>query len=89
MGEGEDLPSLLSNDLEPPAIERHPEIGEIKAALLEVDARGALMCGSGSAVFGLFDSEDEARKAVERLGRSLGELFLARTVSRLEALEIG
>ena len=90
--EGDDLqslPDLLWNDLELAVIEQHPEIGEIKAALLEVGARGALMCGSGSAVFGLFDSEDEARRAAERLGRSLGEIFLAKTVSRQEALEIG
>lgn len=32
-------------------------------------ARGALLCGSGSAVFGLFDDENSARMAVYRLSQ--------------------
>jgi len=80
------LPDLLWNDLELPVIERYPGIGEAKESLLRVGARGALMCGSGSAVFGLFDSEDEAHKAVGQLGQNLGELFLAKTISREEAI---
>jgi len=81
------LPNLLSNDLEVPAIEEHPEIGEIKRALLGAGARAALMCGSGSAVFGLFDSEREASASARVLSR-LGEVFVARTITRREAVEI-
>ena len=81
--------SLLHNDLELPAMERHPEIGKIKEALLQEGAQGALMCGSGSAVFGLFQNEKEARAAADRLAdQNMGELFVMKTITRDEALKI-
>lgn len=79
---------LVGNDLEPPVTERYPEIGEMKGALLGAGASAALMCGSGSAVFGLFAGEDEALAAADRLPRDSGELFVAKTITRREALEI-
>jgi 4-diphosphocytidyl-2-C-methyl-D-erythritol kinase len=78
------LPELLSNDLEQPAIKRHPEIAEIKEALLAAGASGALMCGSGSAVFGLFESEESANHAATGL-HPLGEVFVTRTVGGADA----
>ena len=78
---GADLPRFLSNDLELPATEMHPEIAEIKHELIDSSAVGAMMCGSGSAVFGLFRAEEAALCAAERLaGR--GVTFVARTVGR-------
>jgi len=62
------LSSLLFNALEEPAIELVPEIGRIKARLLENGARAASMTGSGSAVFGLYENREEAEKARERMG---------------------
>ena len=44
------------------------KIERIKNDLLEAGAEGACMSGSGSAVFGIFDSMEEARKAEEMLG---------------------
>ena len=44
-----------------------PEIHEIRTALLDLGAKGALMSGSGSAVFGVFESEDEAEAAAREL----------------------
>ena len=84
----ERLPELLGNDLEMPALERYHEILDIKEDILRAGASGALMCGSGSAVFGLFDSEDEARAGAEALGARHGESYVARTITREEALEI-
>ena len=54
----------MENALEGPAVELVPEIGEIKADLLERGALAACMTGSGSAVFGLFADEEGARAAV-------------------------
>ena len=54
----------MENALEAPAVELVPEIGEIKAALLQKGALAASMTGSGSAVFGLFETEEEAQKAL-------------------------
>ena len=62
-----DLPgaaAYMENALEAPAIDLVPEIGQIKAALLERGALAACMTGSGSAVFGLFVTEEGAQRAV-------------------------
>jgi 4-diphosphocytidyl-2-C-methyl-D-erythritol kinase len=81
------LPSLLKNDLEIPAVEAYPEIALYKERLKETGALGSLMCGSGSAVFGLFASEESARKSLEALADVPAVVFAVRTVSRKEALE--
>ncbi|MBI1762934.1 MAG: 4-(cytidine 5'-diphospho)-2-C-methyl-D-erythritol kinase [Acidobacteria bacterium] len=47
----------LHNDLENPVLTRHPLLAELKQRLLAHGARGALMSGSGSTFFALFDSE--------------------------------
>lgn len=56
--------ACMENALESPAVALVPEIGEVKAALLERGALAACMTGSGSAVFGLFASEEGARAAL-------------------------
>jgi len=58
-----DVCAVLSNDLEAVTIERYPVIGEIKERLVAAGAAGALMSGSGPTVFGLFEGEEEARRA--------------------------
>lgn len=62
-----DLPgaaSFMENALEGPAVALVPEIGEIKATLLKKGALAACMTGSGSAVFGLFETEERAQAAI-------------------------
>ncbi|WP_156915812.1 4-(cytidine 5'-diphospho)-2-C-methyl-D-erythritol kinase [Desulfatirhabdium butyrativorans] len=53
----------LCNDLESVMESVYPEIGFIKAMLLEAGAAGALMSGSGSTVFGVFNDPDKAAEA--------------------------
>jgi 4-diphosphocytidyl-2-C-methyl-D-erythritol kinase len=55
--------SLCANDFEGVVFQRHPVLLRIKRNLAAKGARPALMTGSGSAVFGLFDSPDEAAEA--------------------------
>jgi 4-diphosphocytidyl-2-C-methyl-D-erythritol kinase len=62
-----DATAHLCNDLESVAVKRCPDIATIKSELKRFGALGALMSGSGSSVFGLFASADEARKARQRL----------------------
>ena len=52
----------------------------IKDALRAHGALASLLSGSGSAVFGLFDTETAARAAVEALRPAWPEIFLARPV---------
>ena len=59
--------TMLSNDLEKVAIPRYPIIQKIKDELINKGAEGSLMSGSGSTVFGIFSSEDEAKEAYTQL----------------------
>lgn len=59
------LGGTLFNALEEPATALVPEIGRIKRALLDAGALGAAMTGSGSAVFGLFSSQEAAQAALD------------------------
>lgn len=62
-----DVLGLLMNDLEDVTIKKHPEINEIKGLLVDFGAVGALMSGSGPTVFGIFMSEDKARKTFGKI----------------------
>ena len=53
--------SILYNAFEEPVFVQYPAIARVKDALLAAGARGALMSGSGSAVFALADSSQHAR----------------------------
>jgi len=55
------------NDFEPVVGARHPEIGEAVATLRAAGARLAMLSGSGSAVFGLFEDAETARRAMAPL----------------------
>ncbi|ACH39779.1 4-diphosphocytidyl-2-C-methyl-D-erythritol kinase [Citrifermentans bemidjiense Bem] len=63
---------LLSNDLEPVTCGRFPLVSELKEVLLTAGARGSLMSGSGSTVFGLFESESAARHAAAEIAKARG-----------------
>lgn len=57
----------MQNALETAAIALVPEIGRYKERILEAGAIAAAMSGSGSAVWGLFAEEQNARAAAEKL----------------------
>ena len=75
----------LRNDFERVIFEIEPEIGRAKNALLEAGARGALLAGSGSSVFGVFDSEEARNRALDNLRCEAGwKVFSCETISRDE-----
>lgn len=51
--------SMLVNDFEEPVFDMKPEIGLIRDRLYQMGATYAAMSGSGSALFGLFESEPD------------------------------
>jgi 4-diphosphocytidyl-2-C-methyl-D-erythritol kinase len=59
-------------------------VAEIKQRLLDHDALGAVMTGTGSAVFGLFADESAARNAFDDLKRLYQECYLTKTGGRTE-----
>lgn len=68
----DDVCKLLSNDLEPVTITRFPLLDELKELLIASGARGSLMSGSGSTVFGLFPDEKTAKQAAAEITRDRG-----------------
>lgn len=66
MGAVESVNSLLYNDFEALILECHPLIQGIKQGLQSDGAVGALLSGSGSAVFGIFEKDGDAETSVAR-----------------------
>ena len=52
----------VKNDFEPSVFAAHPVIADVKQQLIDAGAVYASMSGSGSTVFGLFDSKERAEK---------------------------
>ena len=52
----------VKNDFEPSVFAAHPVIADVKQQLLDAGAVYASMSGSGSTVFGLFDSKENAEQ---------------------------
>jgi 4-diphosphocytidyl-2-C-methyl-D-erythritol kinase len=59
----------LKNMLEEPVIRKYPVIRSIKAQLLDNGAEWAMMCGSGSTVFGIFNRKASVEKARQHMER--------------------
>jgi 4-diphosphocytidyl-2-C-methyl-D-erythritol kinase len=76
--------ATLRNDLEGSVVKHHPAIGRIRQSLLDAGASFAAMSGSGSAVFGLFERADAARRTANDLARPGWLSLHTRTLSRRE-----
>jgi len=63
---------ILFNRLEEPAFGLFPEVKKLKSAVARACSGGALLCGSGSAVFGLCRSAREAASAARVLRKATG-----------------
>ncbi len=72
----------LSNDFEAPVLRRHPRLAIIRRRLLQRGAAEAALAGSGSAVFGLFRSPAQARRAAQAFPKD--QVFAVETLSREE-----
>lgn len=76
---------LLGNVLEDVTIKKHGIIDEIKRLLVENGAVFSMMTGSGPTVFGIFENEEKAVMAGERLSEIGG--FELVEVTRCQGLE--
>jgi 4-diphosphocytidyl-2-C-methyl-D-erythritol kinase len=75
-------PGEIANDLEPIVAVHHPQIARIVAKLRRLGARHSAMSGSGSAVFGLFDSRASADKAAGAFARRGYRSVVTQTIGR-------
>lgn len=79
---GNDL-NALHNDFEVVVFKLATEIERAKAALLRAGATTALLAGSGSAVFGVFDNQDAQERAIQAIELETGwRAFPCKTVGR-------
>lgn len=60
---------MFRNDFEPLVFSKYPEIGDIKKSLLKSEAEFASLSGSGSAVFGFYETTEKAEKAMKLVSR--------------------
>ena len=70
---------ILMNTLEAVAFKLHPELAAIKEDLLLSGALGALMSGSGSTVFGVYQDQEHLQRGMERLSRHEGYQYIPTT----------
>lgn len=81
--DADDLKTLaenMGNTMEGPMIEEYPIIGEIKKLMLGNGALGALMSGSGSTVFGLYDDEEKMKFTEKKLLDIGDKVYLCKTL---------
>jgi 4-diphosphocytidyl-2-C-methyl-D-erythritol kinase len=77
-----EIESSARNDFEEALFLLRPELAKIKANLEDAGARPALLSGSGSAVFGVFDSEARVIAAEAELDDLTIEARILRTRTR-------
>lgn len=75
---------FCQNDFERTVFQKHPQLLRLKRKLAKVGAKPALMTGSGSALFGFFESRALAEAAASHLPQPV--LFRTLTRSRYRAL---
>ncbi len=63
---------------------RHKEIAAIKSTMLDCGALGAVMTGTGSAVFGLYDDETAVERSLRTLRRDWRCVAPAKIMPRIE-----
>lgn len=78
MKNGEAIYGYLSNDLETAVADE--KIIRIKQELKDCGAKASMMTGSGSCVYGLFDSENDCLQALNRLSGRYAFAYACKTI---------
>lgn len=74
----------MKNVLETVTTVKYPEIEGIKRDLKNQGALGSMMSGSGPSVFGLFEDEEQARRALAILQNQYKHIWLVTTIGVVE-----
>jgi len=72
----------IENDFERVVFPQHPELREVKSVLERAGARYSSLSGSGSAIYGLFDSRQKAAAAANKMQRSGVRAVVTSTLTR-------
>lgn len=84
--DNKNLAKNMKNVLENVTVNMHKEIQEIKNIMIQNNALGSIMSGSGPTVFGLFDDDDSIQKAKNILIKTYKQIYT--TNSSLKGVEI-
>ncbi len=81
-GQSDDWEAI--NDFEAVVFSQHPQLKSIQRKLLNLGAKPALMSGSGSTLFGIFDNIAKRNVAISELGNRMGYEWIHKvsTISR-------
>jgi 4-diphosphocytidyl-2-C-methyl-D-erythritol kinase len=72
----------IENDFEKVVFPQYPELREVKSVLERAGARYASLSGSGSAIYGLFDSREKASTAARKLTQRGTRTVVTSTLTR-------
>jgi 4-diphosphocytidyl-2-C-methyl-D-erythritol kinase len=72
----------IENDFERVVFPKYPELLEVKRVLERTGAQYASLSGSGSAIYGLFDSSSQAAAAAKKLVRQGTRALVTSTLTR-------
>lgn len=70
----------VRNLLENVVLQKHPVVKRVKQQVAQSGAEVTLMSGSGPTVYGIYQEEEVARKAVDALRRYGNEVILTKTI---------
>lgn len=70
----------LHNDFEEAVFREFSEVAKIKAKMLQNNALGAILAGSGLSVFGIWENQKSAKVAFKNLKKSYPQTFLTKTI---------
>jgi 4-diphosphocytidyl-2-C-methyl-D-erythritol kinase len=74
----------IENDFEKVVFPEYPELREVKAVLLREGARYASLSGSGSTLYGIFETSDDAQAAASRMATAGHAAVATTTLTREE-----
>jgi len=74
----------IENDFEKVVFPEYPELREVKAVLLREGARYASLSGSGSTLYGIFETQEQAQAAAARLLAAGHAALATKTLTRDE-----
>jgi 4-diphosphocytidyl-2-C-methyl-D-erythritol kinase len=72
----------IENDFERVVFPQYPELCEVKSVLERAGARYASLSGSGSAVYGLFESREKAAAGARKLSQRASRVVVTSTLTR-------
>lgn len=79
-GDTRTMAANMKNVLESVTQEKYPVIATIKSELIRLGALGSMMSGSGPTVFGVFEDEEKAEYAFNKMRNSQHECILTHTI---------